>query len=69
MRIEDIHFEGEYDGKHWTVKRFWKDDKPPDLKNKISCYNRNVTEKNKEEYEKEIEMDQRRNPFTMGGRS
>lgn len=54
-RIEDRDFEGEFDGKHWTVRWFWKNDQPPTLRNKISCYDRNMNEEKKGEYEKEIE--------------
>lgn len=52
--IEDKDFKAKFDGKNWTVEWVWKD-QPPILKNKISCYDKQMSGRKKEEFEKEIE--------------
>ena len=53
--LEDKDFQAKFDGMHWTVEWFWKDNHPVNLKNRISCYDRNLEGKKKEEFEKEID--------------
>ena len=53
--IQDKDFNAEFDGEHWTVKWIWRDDQPPKLKNKISCYDRQMSGRKREEFEREIE--------------
>ncbi len=38
MTIEDRDFTADFDGATWTVKWIWKDE-PPELRNRVSCYN------------------------------
>lgn len=53
--IEDKDFRADFDGKHWTVEWVWNGGQPPTLKNKIGCYDKQMTGSKKEEFEKEIE--------------
>lgn len=53
-KIEDKDFKANFDGKNWTVEWSWKD-QPPILKNRISCYDKQLSGRKKEEFEREVE--------------
>ncbi|KAK4318086.1 hypothetical protein Pmani_010884 [Petrolisthes manimaculis] len=53
--IEDSDFHAVFDGQKWTVKWFWKNGRPLTLTNKISCYDKKLEGRKKEEFEKEID--------------
>ena len=53
--IKDKDSTAEFDSRYWTVKWYWKADKPPVLKNSISCYDKQLTSRKREAFEKEIE--------------
>ena len=53
--IEDKDFRAEFDGKQWTVEWYWKNNTPVELKNKISCYDRHLDGRTREEFEKEVD--------------
>jgi len=52
--IEDSDFKAVFDGKTWTVEWKWKSE-PPNLKNKIECYDRQMDAGTMEGFEKEVE--------------
>ena len=53
--IVDKDFRAKFDGRHWTVKWIWKERQPPKLRNKISCYDRQMARRKKEEFQKEVD--------------
>lgn len=53
--IEDKDFAARSDGNYWTVNWYWKTEKPPVLKNTVSCYDKQLAGNKREEFEKEIE--------------
>ena len=53
--IEDRDFKAIYDGSQWEVEWYWKEKQSPVLANRISCYDKNMTGRKKEEFEKEVE--------------
>ena len=56
--VEKLHITNRYftdfDKNSWTVNRRWKNDKPGNLKSRVSCYSRKITERMNEEFEKEV---------------
>ena len=54
--IEDRDFYGTFDGSHWTVEWFWKNDQPPQLRNTIGLYSRGLVGKKKIEFEKVVDQ-------------
>ena len=53
--INDRDFQAVFNGDHWTVKWCWKGDSPPSLRNKVSCYDKQLDGRKKEEFEKEVD--------------
>lgn len=53
--IEDPDFHAIFDGQKWTVKWLWKNNAPVTLKNKVSCYDKKLDGRKKEEFEKEVD--------------
>ena len=55
IQIDDKDFIANFNGEKWTVQWRWKDDVEPKLTNKISCYNKGLTEESKEKFDAEVE--------------
>ena len=55
MEIADKDFCAVFDGKIWTVEWCWRDNGAPVLKNKISCYDKQLSGHKKEEFDKEVQ--------------
>ena len=53
--IVDKDFTAVFDGSRWTVEWVWKGDQPPVLKNRIDCYDKKLTGRKKEEFDREVE--------------
>ena len=53
--IEDKDFHAEFDGERWTVEWKWKTEEPPVLRNRVSCYERSLSEETRGEFEREVE--------------
>ena len=45
LHITDRDFTVNFDGDSWTVSLRWKSNFPVNLKNSVSCYNKNITGK------------------------
>ena len=54
MVIEDKDFIAHFDGTSWTVRWVWKDG-PPELRNKVSCYNGTIKPELRREFDTEVE--------------
>lgn len=54
-RIEDKDFTAKFDGNCWTAEWSWKDNQPPKLQNTVSCYDRQLSGRKRERFEKEVE--------------
>lgn len=52
--IKDSDFEASFDGENWTASWVWKGDIPM-LKNKVDCYDKNMSEDIRDGFEKEVE--------------
>ena len=55
LHITDRDFTADFDGDSWTVNWRWKSNLLAILKNRVSCYNKNITGKKSEEFEKEVD--------------
>ena len=55
MEIADKDFCAVFHGKVWTVEWCWRDNGAPVLKNKISCYDKQLSGHKKEEFDKEVQ--------------
>ena len=53
--IEDKDFRAKFDGEAWTVTYLFKEDQGPILTNKVSCYERDLSGRKKEEFEREVD--------------
>ena len=53
--IIDEDFYARFDGKCWTIGWIWKGNERPLMKNRLSCYRKNLNDSKQDEYEKEIE--------------
>ena len=53
--IEDKDFRAKFDGEAWTVTYPFKEDQGPILTNKVSCYERDLSGRKKEEFEREVD--------------
>ena len=53
--IENKDFRAEFDGVAWTVTYLFKEDQGPILANKVSCYERGLTGRKKDEFEREVD--------------
>ena len=53
--IEDKDFRAKFDGEAWTVTYLFKEDQGPILTNKVSCYERDLPGRKKEEFEREVD--------------
>ena len=53
--IEDKDFRAKFDGEAWTVTYLFKEDQGPILTNKVSCYERGLSGRKKEEFEREVD--------------
>ena len=53
--IEDKDFRAKFDGEAWMVTYLFKEDQGPILTNKVSCYERDLSGRKKEEFEKEVD--------------
>ena len=54
-RVEDKDFQAWFDGEEWVVRWKWKDDQPPVIRNKIACYDKQLTGKKREKFEEEVD--------------
>ena len=54
MVIEDQDFRAEFNGREWTVEWFFKDN-PPELRNKVACYENSLQGSAREEFEREVD--------------
>ena len=53
--IEDNDFRAKFDGQGWTVTYLFKGDLGPILTNSVSCYDRDLSGRKKEEFEREVD--------------
>ena len=53
--IEDKDFRAKFDGQDWTVTYLFKGDQGPILTNNVSCYERDLSGRKKEEFEREVD--------------
>ena len=53
--INDKDFHATFDGTHWTVEWHWKGGSPPHLRNKVSCYDKQLVGEKREKFEKEVD--------------
>ena len=53
--IEDKDFRAKFDGEAWTVTYLFKEDQGLILTNKVSCYERDLSGRKKEEFEREVD--------------
>ena len=53
--VEDKDFHAVFDGMKWIVKWLWKDGKPVVLKNQVSCYDKKLEGRKREEFDKELD--------------
>ena len=53
--IEDKDFRAKFDGEAWTVTYLFKEDQGSILTNKVSCYERDLSGRKKEEFEREVD--------------
>ena len=53
--IEDKDFGAKFDGEAWTVTYLFKEDQDPILANKVSCCERDLSGRKKEEFEREVD--------------
>ena len=54
--IEDTDFYAKFDGEYWTVEWFWKNKKPPVLKNRIGLYEKELEGNKKEKFETAVDQ-------------
>ena len=53
--FEDKEFRAKFDGQGWTVTYLFKGDQVPILTNNVSCYDRDLSGRKKEEFEREVD--------------
>lgn len=53
--VEDTDFSAKFNGQFWTVSWRWKEGRPPQLKNRIGCYESTKKPEVKDKFDKELE--------------
>ena len=55
LRVDDPDFEARFNGTVWTVRWRWKEGRPPELKNRVDCYESTKLPGTEAKYEQEVE--------------
>ena len=53
--IDDKDFRATFDGTHWTAEWRWKGNSPPTLRNKVSCYDKQLEGEKREKFDREVD--------------